>query len=39
MLIVVRESQDGSLFWNAIPTNKANYINGRRRGVLLYERR
>ena len=38
MLIIVRENLDGSLFWNAIPTNKPNYVDGRRKGVLLYKR-
>ena len=37
MLVVVRESQDGSLFWNALPTSKMNYVDGRRKGVLLYK--
>ena len=37
MLVVVRENIDGSLFWNAIPTSKMNYVDGQRKGVLLYK--
>ena len=37
VLIVVRENIDGSLFWNFILTSKAKYIDGRRKGVLLYK--
>ena len=38
MLIVVRENQDGSLFWNAIPTSRIDYIDVKRKGVLLYKK-
>ena len=38
MLVIVRENKDGSLFWNAIPTSKINYIDKRRTGRLLYKK-
>ena len=38
MLLIARENRDNSLFWNAIPTSKAKYIDSRRRGRLLYKK-
>ncbi len=38
MLIIARENLNGSLFWNAIPVSRINYIDGRRKGVLLYKK-
>ena len=38
MLLIARENRDNSLFWNAIPTSKAKYIDSRRRNRLLYKK-
>ena len=39
IVVIIRENQDGGLFLNAIFTSKVNYINNRRKGVLLYQDR
>ena len=39
MLVIARENKDGSFLWNAIPTSRIDYIDGRRKGRLLYKKR
>ncbi len=38
MLLIARENRDGSLLWNIISTSKTNYIDGKRKGRLLYKK-